>query len=415
MKKQDNLLLKNLTQWLYSTPSISLTEQETSLFNEFQEIIDSEFNDKTWISWSIDKFLQILLIEEEFIDMDAILLALEDDDLEKKLSDLKLDEQLAQLLVLRKNSLSPIFQKLKTPFLKTDAPAVLSEQDQSLLEEFQDIVDAKYDPFKWSQNDLTPFLTNVLIEEEHIDIDTILLNLDDKKLETALKDVDSDKIVSTLLKFQKQRLENIFSSLVKLNTKNTEKADSIPAELTDYATDYQKDLKNRKQKQSLPYFFDEPSPQWSYHPETQSIFYASGLHADPVHLALLEGHPKNHKLGSILISQLGDCSSCHTHPSIKNVNEANVWRSPIRKTLHNFKHFPHIQNMSMECAHCHKKEGSGGISGSGFYPIKKAQCTNCHNADVAGEDCLQCHNYHADQLHLDVNDAKSMLIKLGLD
>ena len=71
--------------------------------------------------------------------------------------------------------------------------------------------------------------------------------------------------------------------------------------------------------------------------------------------------------------------------------------------------------MSLDCTHCHVPEGQGTPTKSGFYPIQKDQCTNCHQNSLAGGECLKCHNYHADEHKNDIMNVNQMIKNLGLD
>lgn len=415
MKKSKSDVVHNLVNSLYSKPAINLSEAETDLHDELLEIIEGEMEDSSWAKWNTHKFYTYMLIEEELLELDSIWLALENDELEEKLEDLELEDILKSLLALEPNRLNVVYKKLKSAFTKEEPAPTLTDQQLDLLEEWQDIIDGEYDDDTWTKLSLHQFLYDLLIEEEHLDLDTLLTYLEDEALEYKLEDLEDEELISMILQHQLKNLNQVFQQLKKNNSPS--KDGQMPDFQKDYKTSFQAHLHELKISTSSPYLFDEPSTQWIYQNQDQKVYYASGLHKDPVQLKLLQGHPNKNslQLRSQLLKNLGDCTHCHTDPSIPQPQVDKVWKSHHRKTLYKFKHYPHTQNMSMQCNHCHQQDGQGAITKHGFYPIKKDQCTNCHQKNLAGEDCLQCHNYHADRLSQDRKNVLDMIKFLSLE
>ena len=96
----------------------------------------------------------------------------------------------------------------------------------------------------------------------------------------------------------------------------------------------------------------------------------------------------------------------------ESLQGSQCWRSERRAAnaspITKFDHTPHLSLPSInDCRSCHLLTGSGGIAGTDggkghaheFLPMQKAQCSNCHTANAAGESCTQCHNYHVGNAH----------------
>ncbi|MCA9230138.1 MAG: hypothetical protein KDA57_05775 [Planctomycetales bacterium] len=71
-----------------------------------------------------------------------------------------------------------------------------------------------------------------------------------------------------------------------------------------------------------------------------------------------------------------------------------------------FSHEPHLVEASLaDCRSCHRTEADSPVMASyvaespyefasGFEPLTKQDCAECHNRRASGESCLQCHYYH---------------------
>jgi hypothetical protein len=126
----------------------------------------------------------------------------------------------------------------------------------------------------------------------------------------------------------------------------------------------------------------------------------------------------------------GRCLTCHTGDRDPISGKAHInWhafraQAATRRATH-FSHAPHVTATSSSdrnCKNCHrleskgmnhqtwfrpeflKREKSTGIwfhesktatkCASGFAPIGKQNCANCHRKSQVGQRCLKCHNYH---------------------
>jgi hypothetical protein len=86
------------------------------------------------------------------------------------------------------------------------------------------------------------------------------------------------------------------------------------------------------------------------------------------------------------------------------------WRAkrPVlgERTFTTFYHTVHFSLLDEEgCLTCHKPDAKAVYSesykdrnpvtfASNFRPIERKYCINCHTAEVVGDNCLTCHNYH---------------------
>jgi len=117
----------------------------------------------------------------------------------------------------------------------------------------------------------------------------------------------------------------------------------------------------------------------------------------------------------------GGCFKCHTLDRIQNSGLVINWDARDPQTLSRgfteFSHRPHLMVTSAQCQSCHRmQEGldfsqkdfvtSSGLPSdnpdctftSGFNAIAKSDCAGCHTKRAAGDNCVQCHNYHVGHL-----------------
>ena len=108
---------------------------------------------------------------------------------------------------------------------------------------------------------------------------------------------------------------------------------------------------------------------------------------------------------------VGFCGKCHTVDSdpktgANKVNWYALRGSKSGKTFTRFSHSTH-SSLSLErgCRSCHiidnKADYESGFKdrdpsqfASNFKPMDIESCSSCHVSESAGDDCLQCHNYH---------------------
>jgi hypothetical protein len=110
---------------------------------------------------------------------------------------------------------------------------------------------------------------------------------------------------------------------------------------------------------------------------------------------------------------IGRCAECHQSIAQPNSTVTQIsfraqdherWRSKrlstATRSLTKFDHGPHlIQPQLQTCVACHAmtSEQPKHALHSEFASIKIEQCASCHHPQAAGDNCTQCHNYHASQ------------------
>ena len=107
----------------------------------------------------------------------------------------------------------------------------------------------------------------------------------------------------------------------------------------------------------------------------------------------------------------GQCGSCHQQTRNNDGSMTIRWKSQFRdpsiRGFTRFSHRPHlVQPGDNNCTSCHELDpaasilnratepNSNGDCRSGFHPIRKSNCVNCHNGKSKTQGCTQCHNYH---------------------
>ena len=145
--------------------------------------------------------------------------------------------------------------------------------------------------------------------------------------------------------------------------------------------------------------------------EELSITYTAKSHSDQVLRAWYDfaAELENETLTDYLLKSdgPGTCVSCHS------VNDTGVleiaWKAgaaPINN-LHKYNHKPHLNVLGpgSQCGTCHKinldaeyaaafEHNDPTVFESNFSPVTKVTCVECHNDQVAGQDCRTCHEYH---------------------
>jgi len=174
--------------------------------------------------------------------------------------------------------------------------------------------------------------------------------------------------------------------------------------------------------------------------EHGDLYYRPSGHADKVLKSLYDfsfsQQTKNNKTPSLYTSlskdilkptSPGQCLKCHR----LNKNGENTAENPIHwasyqakqsKDFTYFTHLPHLMTKKEKlsenekwknetCFNCHQfikddailnqiistvetKAEKSKKTLTEFLPIKKSQCSACHNPKKIGENCLNCHNYH---------------------
>jgi hypothetical protein len=133
-----------------------------------------------------------------------------------------------------------------------------------------------------------------------------------------------------------------------------------------------------------------------------------------------QSDPRKAGLGSLSPYTIGRCVKCHSIDFEKGRRGFNWSQQATRtqsKPFTKFTHEPHLINGSeIRCQKCHtfeekfvtppqildadffsltgelRMETSG--RGCDFAEIKTSNCSQCHQSSLAGDNCLDCHNYH---------------------
>jgi hypothetical protein len=114
------------------------------------------------------------------------------------------------------------------------------------------------------------------------------------------------------------------------------------------------------------------------------------------------------------------CLGCHTVDKQDDgrleINWVGRHVSPDSQSFTKFSHAPHLTLLSKNnCSKCHSQQKDINFARaefvnyremfaantdphsaltSGFAPISKKTCTECHTSQRVGDSCLKCHNYH---------------------
>ena len=160
---------------------------------------------------------------------------------------------------------------------------------------------------------------------------------------------------------------------------------------------------------------------WYRRDEAYTIYYRPHGHADEFLTAWLETSARNDRpAAQAIFAQLsakgapGLCMKCHTvddTPGGAVVNWLTARPEPHQRSFTTFKHAPHFSLMGVQgCSTCHvmdaKSDYGSAFGGardpkvfhSSFAPLTKDSCVACHQPQLAGSSCLQCHNYHTGEL-----------------
>ena len=161
---------------------------------------------------------------------------------------------------------------------------------------------------------------------------------------------------------------------------------------------------------------------WLHDETTLSIRYRPTGHADPWVTAwidiMAEATAGPHaKIAQPLLQQLmlptapGLCGSCHSvDRQEKSGRSVVLWfaKQPTDQptAFTSFSHAPHITQAELaNCQACHQINPLANVMASyssekpteyesGFQPLTKNNCAQCHKPAAAGDSCMQCHKYH---------------------
>ncbi len=165
---------------------------------------------------------------------------------------------------------------------------------------------------------------------------------------------------------------------------------------------------------------------WTRADASLTLGYRPAAHADPFMKLWLELARAARRSGSTEVDLFGSlagtsdkvapgrCMKCHT----ANTESGNLlhWQGrrpdPARRATARFSHASHFHLLKEKnCVTCHRLDFSGSSEEflaafeyynpdgskrmvSNFRSINKSACAQCHTRERAGENCLDCHNYH---------------------
>jgi hypothetical protein len=171
------------------------------------------------------------------------------------------------------------------------------------------------------------------------------------------------------------------------------------------------------------------SEQWAafggWYRDEYALRYAPTGHADTFlkswidYLSSRNGASEKRLFNSLIKTKsVGACNKCHTVDLI-NDNEHKVnWQSigtgADSISFTNYSHTAHF-NLTDDrgCVQCHVIDNGADYAAgfkhqnphnysSNFKPIERQFCADCHQSQLAGDSCLQCHNYHITEILSDL-------------
>ncbi len=105
----------------------------------------------------------------------------------------------------------------------------------------------------------------------------------------------------------------------------------------------------------------------------------------------------------------GGCITCHSIDTVEEGKAVNWHGRKAEPQVAVFSEFVHAKHFSLigdqGCATCHQIDSEADYEGSfadydsssfvsNFKPLDQQVCADCHTAEVAGNTCTMCHNYH---------------------
>jgi hypothetical protein len=160
---------------------------------------------------------------------------------------------------------------------------------------------------------------------------------------------------------------------------------------------------------------------WYRRDENYTLYYRPSGHADEFLTAWLETSAGDTlPAAQAIFTQLADekapgaCMKCHTVDRVGPATIVNWLPSrpqPHQRSFTSFKHAAHFALMGVQgCSTCHVLDAKADYAAafganrditlfrSNFAPLTKNSCVSCHQPELAGASCQQCHNYHTGEL-----------------
>lgn len=144
------------------------------------------------------------------------------------------------------------------------------------------------------------------------------------------------------------------------------------------------------------------------------LYYRPASHQDAFMRSWLDALANSPALNGNLMQAkgAGACAKCHSIAGAEGQKRI-AWQPYLGKGgrgFTRFSHKPHLDDPRLDCITCHKVDsendylGSLALRGSSFEanfkPIPASTCQTCHQTDLVRDDCLTCHNYHANRFSL---------------
>lgn len=152
-----------------------------------------------------------------------------------------------------------------------------------------------------------------------------------------------------------------------------------------------------------------------------ALRYAPTGHADTFlknwldYLAANKGMAQRRLFRSLTAGKaIGACNKCHSVDKLDDQVFVVNWRA-IGTTAdpHSFTRYSHTTHFNLTddrgCVQCHVMDKDADYAGSfshhdaknfssNFKPMERQFCADCHQQELAGDSCLQCHNYHITEI-----------------
>lgn len=160
---------------------------------------------------------------------------------------------------------------------------------------------------------------------------------------------------------------------------------------------------------------------WYRRDGNYTLYYRPSGHADEFLTAWLETSAGDAlPAAQAIFTQLsaekapGACMKCHTVDRVGSatvVNWLTARPQPHQRSFTSFKHAAHFALMGVQgCSTCHVLDAKSDYAAtfganrditlfrSNFAPLTRNSCVSCHQPELAGASCQQCHNYHTGEL-----------------
>lgn len=385
--------------------SLALTSQQLDLY-DLSEASEQELASVAALAWSIKGLLYDMQTRgTEMINQriaQAFNNTLDQSTLNRLIASLPRDtlvnnqqqwfpELMQEITDYRSGKLSPRANK------KTQSPPV-SKQQNNTAEPDSSIDSAEFEALFSDEAELAE--QDIFADEDAIEFD-----------EQALFDEDSADLASEALN------DDFFDDVPEVGDLFAEDDEPPPAsDSAEQSADIAAPLNDNE--------------QWAlsggWYRDGSTIRYRPVDHADPFFKTWLDVSSQQYSaVDSNLFDSLsaeqavGNCVKCHTIETVRDTGAATMsyqmhWQSfkpeDVKLDFNRFSHVSHFSLMTDDgCASCHSlnineveveaiegtRQDSTPVPGS-FLNMERSTCTQCHQEGRAPDNCLTCHNYHAE-------------------